>query len=240
MAAFDQLTSENMRIMKTIRSNHVFALCLVLASPCTFAASFNCGNAESFTEKLICNNDTTSALDVRLQKAYQHALTVVAPFNKPELVKEQRDWIRYTRDICQDTNCLQKAYSARIEVLARNEKYIVDKSSCELPSGNTACVNVVTYRDPSIRINSFNQSLAVRKTPGKIIGCSKLVNLPVGHADSNNSFGGVCTLLEDTKRTTVQVCNDDMVGHFEMRVATPPEVSNKSLIDFTNDNCFGG
>jgi uncharacterized protein len=206
----------------------------------TFSASFDCAKASSTVETLVCKDSETSTLDDKLQQAYKIALTAVAPFNKPELVKEQRDWIRYTRNICQDTACLKQAYAARTEVLARNEKYIVDRSSCELPSGNTACVNVVTYRDPSVRIDSFNQSLAEQKKSGKIIGCSRLINLPVGYANSNNSFGGVCTLQDGAQRTSVEICNDDMVGHFQMRSAAPQEVSDKSLVDFTNDNCFGG
>lgn len=218
----------------------ILCVLFLTAAPRAMAASFDCTKASGATESLICKNTDISALDDDLQVAYKAAQAAVASFNKPELVKEQRNWIKYTRNICQDAICLKQAYTARIEVLARNDKYIVNKTSCEMPSNNTACVNVVSYRDPAIRIDSFNQSLSEQKKSGKIIGCSKLVNLPVGHANSNNSFGGICTLQESTQRKKVTICNDDMVGHFAMQPAAAQDVADKDLIDFTYDNCFGG
>jgi hypothetical protein len=125
-------------------------------------------------------------------------------------------------------------------VLARNEKYIIDDSSCEPPSDGGACVNVVTYRDPSIRITSFNKSLVEQKQRGRIISCSRLINLPVGTANSNNSYGGMCTLQDGAQRKAVEICNDDMFGHFQMQPTTPQGVSGKGLIDLTHNNCFGG
>jgi uncharacterized protein len=226
--------------MKSFFSLCVFSVLLLAIAPRAISASFDCAKASGTTESLICKNADISALDDKLQAAYKAARVAVAPFNKPELLKEQRDWIKYTRNICQDADCLKLAYSARIAVLARNEKYIVDKTACETPNSNKDCVNVVSYRDPAIRIDSFNQSLAAHKKNGKIIGCSKLVNLPVGHANSNNSFGGICTLQDGAQRQNVTICNDDMVGHFAMQPTAPQDIPGKNLIDFTYDNCFGG
>ena len=218
----------------------ILCVLFLTAAPRAMSASFDCAKASGATESLICKNADVSALDDDLQAAYKTAQAAVAPFNKPELVKEQRNWIKYTRNICQDAACLKQAYAARIDVLARNDKYIVDKTSCDMPSNNTACVNVVSYRDPAIRIDSFNQSLSEQKKSGKIIGCSKLVNLPVGHANSNNSFGGICTLQEGAQREEVAICNDDMFGHFATQPATAQDVADKNLIDFIYDHCFGG
>lgn len=175
-----------------------------------------------------------------MQSTYKTALAAVAPANKPSLIKEQKDWIKHSRDICQDATCLKQAYTARIDMLARNEKYIVDKTSCETPSNQTSCINVVSYRDTAIRIGSFNRSLAEHKKSGKIIGCSRLVNLPVGYAGSNNSFGGICTLQQSEQRKQVAICNDDMVGHFAMQPTMPQDVSETHLVDFTHDRCYGG
>jgi hypothetical protein len=204
------------------------------------AASFDCSKATSSTETLICKDTQTSALDGKLQQAYKAALAAVASSSKKALIEEQRHWITYTRDVCQDEICLQQAYTGRIAVLARNEKDIINNQSCVVPSGGTGCANVVAYRDPSIRIQSFNQSLALAKHPGKIISCTRLINLPVGTVGSNNSFGGICTLQSNSQRTTVEICDDDMFGHFELRSAEPRNVSGKNLIDFTYEHCFGG
>lgn len=209
-------------------------------APHTISASFDCSKATSPAESLICKNTQTFALDGKLQQTYKAALTAVAPSSKKALIEEQRHWITYTRDVCQDDACLQQAYTTRIEVLARNEKYIIDDSSCETPGDGGACMNVVTYRDPSIRIASFNKSLTEQKQGGRIISCSRLINLPVGTANSNNSYGGMCTLQDGTQRKAVEICNDDMFGHFQMQPAPSQDVLGHGLTDFTHHHCFGG
>lgn len=224
--------------------HHLLSVSLVLCllawffAPRAFSASFDCTKALSSVEALICKDSDTSSLDDKLQKTYKAALSKVAPSSKKALIEEQRHWITYTRDVCQDEACLQQAYTARIAVLARDEKYIIDDSSCEPPGA--ACLNMVTYRDPSIRISSFNRSLVGQKQLGKIISCSRLINLPVGTANSNNSYGGLCTLQDNMQRKAVKICNDDMFGHFQMQPATPHDVSGNGLIDFTHNYCFGG
>lgn len=217
-----------------------FGVFLFATAPRAMAASFDCSKASGTAETLICEDARTSTLDSKLQQAYKAALAAVASSSKKTLIEEQRHWIRYTRDVCQDEACLQQVYTARIAVLAHNEKDIINKLSCVVPSGGTGCANVVMYRDPSTRIQSFNQSLAQAKHPGKIISCSRLINLPVGTVGSNNSFGGICTLQSNSQRTSVEICDDDMFGHFELQPAKPQDVSNKSLIDFTYGHCFGG
>ncbi|MBD8882434.1 DUF1311 domain-containing protein [Rhodanobacter sp. 7MK24] len=217
-----------------------FGALLFTGAPRAIAASFDCSKATSATETLICKDAQTSALDDKLQQAYKAALVAVAPSSKKALIEEQRHWITYTRNICQDEACLQQAYTARIDVLARNEKDIINKLSCQVPAGGTDCVNVVAYRDPSVRIHSFNQSLAQAKHSGTIVSCSRLVNLPVGTVGSNNSFGGICTLQYGSQRKTVEICDDDMFGHFELQAADPGNISDKNLVDFTREHCFGG
>lgn len=218
------------------------ALCVFFfaVTPRAISASFDCGKAKGTIETLICKDAKTSALDDKLQQAYKAAQATVAPSSKKALIEEQRHWIMYIRNVCQDETCLQQAYTARIAVLTRNEKYIIDDSSCELSGNGDTCVNTVTYRDPSIRIASFNKSLAEQKQSGRIISCSRLINLPVGTANSNNSYGGMCTLQDGAQRKTVEICNDDMFGHFRIQPATSQEVPSKGLIDFTYHYCFGG
>jgi len=237
-----------MKIQSTRTMKLLFALGLVGLSPCALAASFDCNKAASATEKLICSDAETSALDGKLQQAYKAALAATDAYGQKALAKEQRNWIKDTRGICQDTACLQQAYTARIAVLARNEKNIVDGevySDCKLPgeSNQTAsgeCVNVVPIRDPNYRVDSFNQSLEQRKQSGRVIGCSRLIDLPVGVAGSNHSFGGFCVLQEGAQRKNVTICNDEMFGHFQIQPSTPQDASDQRLIDFTYAQCYGG
>ncbi|WP_232786651.1 lysozyme inhibitor LprI family protein [Achromobacter sp. DH1f] len=210
------------------------------------AASFDCNKAVSTTERLICSDAETSALDGKLQGAYETAQAATDAYGKKALAKEQRNWIKYARDMCQDIACLQQAYTARIAMLARNEKHIANGevySDCKLPGNQTAsgeCVNVVPIRDPNARVESFNQSLAHQKQKGRIIGCSQLIDLPVGVAGSNHSFGGSCVLQEGAQRKNVRICNDDMFGHFQVEPSTPQDASDKRLVDFTYAQCYGG
>lgn len=218
----------------------IFGTFLCIAASGVMAASFDCSKAATTTETLICKDAKTSTLDGQLQQTYKDALAIAAHSSKKALVEEQRHWITYMRNVCQDEACLQQAYTDRIAVLARNEKDIINKLSCVVPSGGTECANVVTYRDPSIRIQSFNQSIAQAKHSGKIISCGRLINLPVGTVGSNNSFGGICTLQDGAQRETVEICDDDMFGHFGLQPAESRDISNKSLVDFTYKYCFGG
>lgn len=224
----------------------LFALGLATLWTCAPAASFDCKKAVSTTEKLICSDAETSALDGKLQGAYETALAATDAYGKKELAKEQRNWLKYARDICQDSVCLRQAYTSRIALLARNEKHIANGevySDCKLPGNPTTsdeCVNVVPIRDPNSRVDSFNQSLAHQKQNGRIIGCSRLIDLPVGVAGSNHSFGGSCVLQEGTQRKNVRICNDDMFGHFQVEPSTPQSDSDKRLVDFTYAQCYGG
>lgn len=202
-----------------------------------FAASFNCAKAKSEIEKMICQDPQSSKLDEKLQHTYKKALDAIDPASKDALIKEQRHWIDYTRNICQNESCLQQAYTARIDLLAKNQRYIVDRSVCEIPDGKT-CRSVIYMRDPNDRIKSFNKSMVNKRQPGHIIGCTKLIDLPAGSSDGNDSFGGVCLLQEGVKRRTVEICNDDMIGHFMMK-DTSPNLTDKKIIEFTNLYCYG-
>ena len=145
------------------------------------AAGFDCEKTTTRIETLICGTPSLSRLDSQLATVFKTALTAVAPSSKQALLTEQRHWINHTRDICQDAACIEEAYLKRIDVLARNEKYIVDRASCEIPDG-ASCRSVVVLRDPNGQLQSFNQSLSDRKIDAEIIGCEKLIDLPVGTA----------------------------------------------------------
>lgn len=203
------------------------------------AAGFDCEKTTARIEKLICGTPSLSQLDSQLTTVFETALTVVALSSKQTLITEQRNWINHTRDICEDAACIEEAYLKRIDILARNERYIVDKPSCEIPDGNS-CRSIVVLRDPNSRLQSFDQSMSDRNIDGKIIGCKKLIDLPVGTADGNHSFGGDCVLESHSKRTDIRICNDLMLGRFAIEPLERREEPDHDLIDFTNRQCFGG
>jgi uncharacterized protein len=234
----------SMRTMKLI-----FALGLVGLAPHAFAASFDCTKATSPTEKLICSDAQTSALDSKLQQTYKSALTAASEaIDKKDLAEEQRNWIKYTRAGCQDTVCLRQVYTARIAVLGLNEKHIQnDESFCANASGdhvdaNDCGISAQVYRDPNDHIDSFNHFFARRKESGRIVECQRLIRLSngnhIGPGTGEQTFGGYCILQNGAQRQNVKICNDEMVGDFQSQPVKPQDMSDKKLIEFTY-NCSG-
>jgi hypothetical protein len=50
----------------------------------------------------------------------------------------------------------------------------------------------------------------------------------------------LCTLLQGASRSTVMICNDEMLGHFSLRTMQVEGLQDKTLIDFTHAACLGG
>jgi uncharacterized protein len=82
------------------------------------AASFDCAKASSQTEKSICASDQVSMLDEELSKVYTDAARTHT--NSNALRASQREWLRNTRDKCQDEACLVNVYQRRIASLRPN------------------------------------------------------------------------------------------------------------------------
>jgi uncharacterized protein YecT (DUF1311 family) len=97
---------------KTVVCPLLFALVLIQS---TYAASFDCQKAQSRIEKLICSDPMASILDSDLAKAYKQALKQSE--NRQKEIDEQRQWLKETRDACQDVSCLKNAYKTRIAAL---------------------------------------------------------------------------------------------------------------------------
>jgi len=203
------------------------------------AASFDCKKASTAAEKLICADSDLSSLDEKLQRSYQTALEAVDSFSRPKLITEQRNWITHVRNICAESSCLSKAYTARIDVLDGSKGIINNLGRCSIPDAGS-CRSVVYYRDPSFRISSFNRTLLANRRSARVAGCDRLIDLPVGFANSNHSFGGYCAVTDGPTRSRVMICNDDMMGHFAMTPITNDVDGDQELIEFTNQNCFGG
>ena len=84
--------------------------------------SFDCAKASSPAERLICSSRELAALDVELAEAYKW-LQSTSP-DKNTLRKEQSEWIKNKRNICQTEDCMAKAYRDRIEDLVSQAQYL--------------------------------------------------------------------------------------------------------------------
>lgn len=90
------------------------------------AASFDCKKAETNIEKLICDDATLSKLDEEVAKAYQDNLE--QSYDQRKTVKDQRQWLKEVRNVCQDAECVKTAISLRISQLK-----LVEGSWCTHP-----------------------------------------------------------------------------------------------------------
>lgn len=92
------------------------SLFLILVGACYagIAQGFSCEDARTKVEKLICDSEKLSALDVQLNDAYQLTWSKSDAKDARRLRLEQRRWLRSTRDACRGEACLERAYSQRI------------------------------------------------------------------------------------------------------------------------------
>lgn len=83
--------------------------------------SFDCGKASSFIENAICASEELSSLDNELMKKYKMGLSVS---NNSKILKtEQRDWLKNSRNKCENESCLKIAYINRINNLNEYVQY---------------------------------------------------------------------------------------------------------------------
>jgi len=83
----------------------------------SFAPSFDCAKVSNGPERLICNSQELSQLDVELGQAYKSLMEVTAESDKAETKREQIEWRRRDRDACSTADCVAKAYQDRIAEL---------------------------------------------------------------------------------------------------------------------------
>jgi uncharacterized protein len=80
------------------------------------AASFDCRQASSQTEQLICADPALSRLDEDLNALYRRTLAA-HPSDKDVLRVLQRAWLQSEADQCGTAACLQDAFRARMAML---------------------------------------------------------------------------------------------------------------------------
>jgi uncharacterized protein len=221
-----------MRILLTRRSlptaSHtsmrilVYALLLSGGTP-IFAASFDCTQALTKVEGLICATEPLSALDSRLARAYTLTRDNAPESQKRRLVAEQRNWIQATRDRCPDAECLLKEYADRLRALE---------------SIKTAKVTAEYVTDDKVfsgQLSHFQSELHRLGLAGTL-SCSLMIRLivaqPAGH---DQSYGALCKL----NNTDLKVCDDTLVGKFTQKPGSPTDHAD-SVAEFTANNCPPG
>ncbi len=91
------------------------ALLGVLLMTSVHAASFNCNNAASFSEKAVCRDSHLSALDDTLASRYATAYATAVDKRAIAAVRDH-EW-RWRQTHCRDNGCVQDWYQRRIAEL---------------------------------------------------------------------------------------------------------------------------
>jgi len=87
-------------------------MALALAVPVPASAALDCSRAKTNSEKLLCSNSRLAEADERLAFAFRGAIRRGA--DPKDMMDAQRAWIRDARDVCNDVDCMLKAYEERI------------------------------------------------------------------------------------------------------------------------------
>ncbi|AOM41865.1 lysozyme inhibitor LprI family protein [Xenorhabdus hominickii] len=95
---------------------YLFFLLLIL-SPLSFAASFDCARAKAPDEKTICSNLKLNDLDVELSVKYNFLRGLFAMGVSGEIYDSQKAWLKQRQQCKADTSCLIKSYHQRINEL---------------------------------------------------------------------------------------------------------------------------
>lgn len=86
----------------------------------TLAPSFDCAEAASPVEHMICTSDRLADLDNRVADTYRQLTRDFGVV--PKLIASQRTWISQ-RDACANAKCVEAAYDDRLTVLANVRVY---------------------------------------------------------------------------------------------------------------------
>jgi uncharacterized protein len=93
----------------------ILCIAAALAAPLPALAAIDCSRARTNSEKLLCSNSRLAAADQRMAFAFREAINRGI---KPEVLMEsQRNWIRDARDVCNDVECMLRAYEDRTSEL---------------------------------------------------------------------------------------------------------------------------
>jgi uncharacterized protein len=213
--------------MNIIVNRKIVLLVSLLVCSTTYAASFECKNAESATETMICSDFKLNRLDDFLSHNYKIAMnSEMSDGVKQDIKKTQIEWLDHRKN-CSDAQCLKNMYAKRID-------YLWDKCF-EYVRGR---INYVKYSEAIDVINQeernqsssnvINDSLKENKSQLESLGFTKRqlnsnVYIDVGNHVKFYTLGEYLTLmykLPDFKSLD-KIDYKDYVG-FRIKVSGQP------------------
>jgi hypothetical protein len=98
----------------------------------------------------------------------------------------------------------------------------------------------MSHEESMGRVPSFEAGMTKANIPGRILICISGLDLPDGSGRGNHSYGAYCLLSRDSTLTTVQVCCDEVAGHFRLESVDLTRASIGNLAAFVRHHCYGG
>lgn len=101
--------------------------------------------------------------------------------------------------------------------------------------------NLVLYEDKKDVLEVFEKNKNWKDNPQykntKFSNCHNFINVPVGTANGNHSYGAICNIDDDIEE--YMVCGDIMLGR--LKIEKPQENWEfRDLVLFVINNCYGG
>lgn len=96
------------------------------------AASFNCKQASTKVEKMICAHTDISQIDEELAEIYQHSYQLLSIPERKGLKLQQRDW-NTQKNTCTHNWCLRRKYTDRLAELNEHLKKAATKQQALVP-----------------------------------------------------------------------------------------------------------
>lgn len=94
-----------------MRHFHLISSILLIIPMNSFAVSFDCNNASTPVEHIICSNSELSSLDDELSQLYKSAVA-----QNIDIKQSQREWVK-NRNLCEFDSCLINSYKDRVDEL---------------------------------------------------------------------------------------------------------------------------
>jgi uncharacterized protein len=114
--------------MRMFLTTVVVLAATVMLSPIAKGQSFNCHNAKTPDEVLICQNRALSTMDEKLADLYSGLRNHAKPWKQRVLEADQANWLRFRRNCGRDVKCIAHAYQDRV-----NQLYYAVHDTCSGP-----------------------------------------------------------------------------------------------------------
>ncbi len=123
---------------------------LMLLSPASYSASFDCDKASTETEKLICSDSKLGFMDEDLTSVYASLMSTYPPEERVSIKDGQRAWLSDRNKTCQSVEECRDVYSKRVDDLRKKleaavsySTFTIDRQSCRASKNQKVIIKCI-------------------------------------------------------------------------------------------------